>query len=363
MSSNESNQATDVIRAKIAALYKSEPSASEELNKATNDTGKKSKYEKYMLELSKSGKSLHEIQVAWHEYYSGLSDSEKHEVWQEFYETHGRSGGAGEQPKPSEDLSKPKTEAELKNAIKDNVSKKKKLSAKQHFKSIVFGLSLGSFFVLIFLFGFFNERIVTPFVTPSRSVSNAPIIIDSQSEKVGPEPKIIIPKINVDIPVVYGTPVSEKDIQTSLENGVVHMSNTPKPGELGNSVIVGHSSNNIFNSGKYKFAFVLLRKLEVGDVFYINREGTRYGYRVYETKVVPPEDVSVLGPNERTSTATLITCDPPGTSINRLIVVGEQISPNPTKNVASTAEEAQQIDVVPSNSKSLWARLTGWISG
>ena len=40
------------------------------------------------------------------------------------------------------------------------------------------------------------------------------------------------------------------------------------------------------------------------------------------------------------STATLITCDPPGTSTNRLIVVGQQISPDPSGNAQAAAPTA-----------------------
>jgi hypothetical protein len=38
-----------------------------------------------MYELTTSGKSLADIQTQWHEYYVGLPDNEKHQVWQEFY--------------------------------------------------------------------------------------------------------------------------------------------------------------------------------------------------------------------------------------------------------------------------------------
>jgi sortase A len=126
-------------------------------------------------------------------------------------------------------------------------------------------------------------------------------------------------------------------------------------------VIVGHSSNNILNSGKYKFAFVLLRKLEIDDTFFLHKDGIRYTYKVYDKKVVPPTDVSVLGPADRANTATLITCDPPGTSVNRLIIVAEQISPDPAGNTAATIETEPVTEELPSNAESLWSRLTSWL--
>jgi sortase A len=163
---------------------------------------------------------------------------------------------------------------------------------------------------------------------------------------------------------VYGlSSISEDAVQDSLEDGVVHYASSPEPGEIGNSVIVGHSSNNILNSGKYKFAFVLLRRLEKDDTFFIHKDGIRYTYKIYDKKIVPPTDVSVLGPADRTNSMTLITCDPPGTSVNRLIIVAEQISPDPSGNteavidIEPTDEEVE----LPSNAPTLWSRLTGWL--
>jgi hypothetical protein len=60
----------------------------------------------------------------------------------------------------------------------------------------------------------------------------------------------------------------------------------------------------------------------------------------------------------KTSTMALITCDPPGTSINRLVVWGEQISPDPNKNIASTAVQTDaQPSILAGNAESLWHRM------
>jgi sortase A len=221
---------------------------------------------------------------------------------------------------------------------------------------------MGAIVVLIMMFGLFNDRFIAPFISPSKQVSDTPIIIDSATA-VGPVPKIIIPKINVEIPVIYDEPSLEEDaIQKALERGVVHYANTPNPGELGNSVIFGHSSNNILNKGKYKFAFVLLNKLEIGDVFFLTKDGVRYSYKVFDKKIVKPTDLSVLNATSKPATATLITCDPPGSSLNRLVVVGEQINPDPKNNKPSSAVQSnEQVTIIPSNAPSLWQRFTNWL--
>jgi sortase A len=379
--------AADVIRSKISSLYAEEPSVKEEVVIAETVTDHRSKHQRYMHDLTLSGKSLADIQTAWHQYYQDLSDKEKHEVWQEFYASHQNPTHHTAEHQPTVathipgktphketkramgkrrlDTSKT-TIGDLKQRIAKNAGTSKKLSKKQHLQSLLFGLGMGAAVMLVLLFGFFNERFVAPFITPSKAVSNTPIIIDPSNTAVGPEPKVIIPKINVEIPVVYDEPsIKEENIQNALERGVVHYASTPNPGEKGNSVIVGHSSNNILNQGKYKFAFVLLSKLEPGDTIVLTKDSKRYVYKVYEKKIVAPTDVSVLGTTGKPSTLTLITCDPPGTSLNRLVVVAEQISPEPTSNKASTAKpvEPAELTIVPGNAPSLWSRMTSWLRG
>ncbi|MDX1766002.1 MAG: sortase [Candidatus Saccharimonadales bacterium] len=214
---------------------------------------------------------------------------------------------------------------------------------------------------VLFLGVSYNEIAIAQirqYISPGSSVST-PIILDpSQDVKVGKESKIIIPKINVDVPVVYDvTSYDEAEIQAALERGVVHYGQTALPGEVGNNVIVGHSSNNFFNSGKYKFAFVLLDRLEEGDTFILHYRGTRYIYRVYNKEVIQPDDFSAIEPTDQPTT-TLITCTPPGTSWRRLIIQGEQISPNPSKAKEVKSEIPQNIETpVPGNAPSFWQRV------
>src|SRR6185503_5172973 len=122
---------------------------------------------------------------------------------------------------------------------------------------------------------------------------------------VGADPEVIIPKINAEVPVVYNVnTTADEAIQEGLTEGVVHYPTSANPGEDGNVVIVGHSSGNIFNLGNYKFAFSLLRELDNGDTFFLQKDGKRYTYQVYRKEVVKPTDVSVLGPADTPATAT-----------------------------------------------------------
>ena len=379
---DDKNPAADLIRQRIEAAYLHEPSVRVEAQEVEliSPTTELSKHQQFVNALVNSGKSLVDIQTTWHEYYQNLSDGQKHEVWQEFYVMHaqtsqfaaitGQAVTAQPQAGPSPQITVAralapvrKTLGELHSHVLKKVAKTRGHKPPKHLQSLLFGLAAGTGALIIVLFSFFNERFIAPFIQPSRNVTNTPLI--SGALAIGAAPEIIIPKINVQIPVVYGVnTIEESAVQTALEDGVVHYADTALPGQNGNGVIVGHSSNNIFNKGKYKFAFVLLNRLEIGDTFYLQKDGRRYTYQVYIREIVKPDDVSVLGTRDKPATVTLITCDPPGTTINRLVVVGEQIDPSPATNAAQTTQNslAAQTVKIPGNSQSLWYRLTGWLS-
>jgi len=217
---------------------------------------------------------------------------------------------------------------------------------------------------LVYLAVSYNEIAVAQvkqYLSPGSNLTT-PVIVDPTADiKVGQESRIIIPKINVDVPVVYDvTAYDERAIQNGLERGVVHYGQTAIPGQAGNNVIVGHSSNNFFNSGKYKFAFVLLGRLEIGDTFILHYQGQRYIYKVTIKKIIEPNDFSLIQPTDGPA-ATLITCTPPGTSWQRLVIQAEQISPDPddAKHVDSrVVEDLDAVDsVVPGNAPSFWQNI------
>lgn len=367
--------AVALIRGKLTALYEHEPNAKAE-EAEVESMGAHSKHQRFMAELMQSGQDFASIQTAWHNYYLALPENEKHEVWQEFYSNQARQSkflSVTVAPEKEKKLltrhkreikrlerdTKPQSVAEIKQKLASKISADGKLSARHHLKSLFFGLSLTAFFALIVMFGLFNQLVIAPFITPSKSASATPVIVDPNNPaSVGPDAKIIIPKINVEAPLILDAANNdEKTIQAALEKGVTLYPNTGKPGEQANPILFGHSSNNLFNSGAYKFVFVLLSRLEEGDTFMVNYEGKQYVYRVFSTRVVKPNEVGVLGEMPKESMMTLITCDPPGTSTNRLIVQGEQISPDPSANKIASAETIESPSVIPGNAESLWHRI------
>ncbi|HEX7259402.1 MAG TPA: class D sortase [Candidatus Saccharimonadia bacterium] len=180
---------------------------------------------------------------------------------------------------------------------------------------------------------------------------------------VSPDPVITIPKINVSAPVIYTDNNAESIIQKHLESGVVHYAGTALPGTNGNSVIFGHSSNDWWEPGNYKFVFVLLDKLQPNDTFTVNYNSRQYLYQVTGSKVVQPTDLSVLNPTPE-PTMTLITCTPPGTSWQRLVVTAKQISPvAETEKAPAIDEEVAADGTLPGNAPGIGQRLSDWWKG
>lgn len=81
--------------------------------------------------------------------------------------------------------------------------------------------------------------------------------------------KIIIPKINVVSNVEYVGLNENKEVDTPINpSNVAWYNHSPRPGEMGNSVIVGHSG--WFN--KKPVVFDSLNKLNVGDKIYVEND-------------------------------------------------------------------------------------------
>lgn len=386
------NAAANVVRDKLSRIYAAEPDANEEFAEADN-TGNRSKHQQFMYVLGNSGKDLATIQTEWHNYYQSLSAPDKHQVWQEFYSSqsimtgqpsagtnttqalaqhkqqavshHGRAKKLAAKPRKLRDV---RSTQEVQAAIRDKVTAGGKLEVKHHIQSLLFGLGMGAVVLIVFLFGFFNEVVIAPFVQPSRATAATPLIIGNNSVAPTANPEVIIPKINVEIPANYnGNTTNEAAIENDLESGVVHYPTTAVPGQAGNATFFGHSSNNIFNKGKYKFAFVLLHTLVQGDTFYLTYNSKTYVYKVISRQIVDPSDVGVLNPIAgQTATATLITCDPPGTSLRRLVVVGQQISPDPAGNSVATTNPSTASGsptALPGNGPTLGGRLLKTLLG
>ncbi len=133
---------------------------------------------------------------------------------------------------------------------------------------------------------------------------------------------IVIPKIEASAPVTANVdPFNEKQFLGALKSGVAHAKGTSFPGYDGNTYIFAHSTDAFYNVGRYNAVFYLIGKLEKGDEIDVYYKGEKYTYIVYDKRVVAPEAVEFLNNIVGEKRLTLQTCYPPGTTINRLVVL------------------------------------------
>jgi sortase A len=189
-----------------------------------------------------------------------------------------------------------------------------------------------------------SEHLQTP-------ASNASADLAMMLPPVGPpENRLIIPSLKLNVPIVI-PPIDallqenwtqlEGEIQSALEQGVVHYPGTARPGQAGNFFLTGHSSYYPWAGGKYKSVFARLTNLKEGDEYWVYYGGDKHRYRVEKIEEVLPSDVHVLDQPADARTATLMTCTPVGTTLRRLIVSAIEIDPE-TGEALDVGEYAQQ---------------------
>jgi sortase A len=149
-----------------------------------------------------------------------------------------------------------------------------------------------------------------------------------------PENSIRIPSIEIDAPISWRVNNVPKEVSSGLSKGVIQINGTALPGQKGNVYITGHSSNYVWVRQKYNSIFSNISKLVVGDLIYVKFGSDIYAYKVFDQRVVASNDLSILNPTND-SRLTLATCWPLGTSLKRMVILANQIYPNPDKNKAT----------------------------
>ncbi len=262
--------------------------------------------------------------------------------------------------------------ATIGNMLRSKIRKKAVESAKKTRRGrklipILAGLAV----VLLILFLQYNRLIFAPimaYVSPGNvPASDIEAIDPTITQAVSSDPRLIIPKLNVDVPVHFGISLSE--VMPAMADGVAHYriaGASAFPGEIGNLVITGHSAGDVYSSNPYKYIFSGLERLEDGDLIYVNYNSVRYTYSVYKKEVVEPSNVAALVIDTDKPVLTLVTCTPLGTSRYRLLLFAEQISPSYEK--AEKEENVPTIDTnddtsLPSNEPSFFEGIWNFLTG
>lgn len=375
--------AANVIRSQINALYGDEPIA--KASQPQEDTNPYERtHEAHPQPQADQWKAYHS---AWQTYYQKY-----YEAFYAHQQAQQQTGQSTGQQKPmgategtasvsaqsngffssqtdlastTEELSKDQALFELRQKLLGKVRHRaKKIRGSKHFIPIAAALAV----VLIFVFLQYNRVLiatVNAYVSPG-AIDPQNIVIDpTGSATVSADSRLIIPKINVDVPAIYDVGSDYNSQMDAMAKGVAHFAipgASSHPGEVGNTVLSGHSSNDLFDKGDYKFIFAQLEKLAVGDTIYANYQSKRYTYVITKTEVVKPTEVSKLVYPVDKPILTLITCTPLGTSQNRLLVTAEQISPDPASAAAAPAGSGQtnsDTTTIPGSTPTFFERLFG----
>lgn len=122
-----------------------------------------------------------------------------------------------------------------------------------------------------------------------------------------------IPALGINAPIVQG------DGWEQLKKGVGQHIGTADPGQVGNVVLSAH--NDIYGE-----IFRHLDELQPGDDIFIGTLSQEYHYQVAYHHVVPPTQVDVMGPTAE-PVVSLISCYPFLVNSDRIVVLGELVSP------------------------------------
>lgn len=309
---------------------------------------------------SESWKKYH---TAWQDYYQ--------KYYSNYYSNAARNYIEKERLKDARD--KAAEEAILEQTdtkLRHNLRKKalesaKKSSPLKKWVPLLAGIAI----ILIVLFLQYNRLIFAPimaYISPGDSPASEIESIDPSTTTVSPEPKLIIPKLNVNVPVHFG--ISLDEVMPAMTDGVAHYripGASAFPGEIGNLVITGHSAGDVYDSNQYKYIFSGLERLTTDDLIYINYESTRYTYKIVRQEVVEPTNINALILNTNKPMLTLITCTPLGTSRYRLLVFAEQISPSyegsNQEEILTPTEKTEE--VLPNNTPTFFEKIWNWLTG
>ena len=134
-----------------------------------------------------------------------------------------------------------------------------------------------------------------------------------------------IPSIGVEAPIIWSHKVTEKEVLSELEKGLVHSAGTPIPAMRGNSYITGHSSYYSWSKSSFKEVLKDIHNLKIGDELIFtfklsSGKSTSVVYAVSQTGIVVLPDDNRLFKDTENYEVTLATCWPIGTNLKRMMV-------------------------------------------
>lgn len=173
------------------------------------------------------------------------------------------------------------------------------------------------------------QSTASPASEPAQATKAAPLLAPDGSviTPVNTDFSIIIPKIGVNAPVIAGVdPTKASTYDSALLQGVAQASTSFTPDQNGTTYLFSHSTNYDWFVKDLNAVFYLLKNLKVDDTVVLFYKGKQYTYKIKETKIVNPRDISYLVPTVGTKSLILETCWPPGSTSQRLLLFADLVS-------------------------------------
>lgn len=148
---------------------------------------------------------------------------------------------------------------------------------------------------------------------------------------VPPTNRLIISKINLDVPIVNSQYKNASDFtqwnfDAELENWVVKYPTTPEPGKLWNTLIFGHTSQEWREKNPYWTVFSKIPNLEIWDEITVIRWWNLYKYKIIEKTIVTPKNVdSQYKKYQNWDFITLMWCYPIWRTDKRMMITAQKI--------------------------------------
>lgn len=204
------------------------------------------------------------------------------------------------------------------------------------------------YFIVFFLLSFliinwnevswiFNYRAVFGFLfSPVQSEKTQPLpdfsnsspkgSIENNLEKSGNENYsekeniLEIPKIQISAPLVFSETKNTEELAKYLDKGVVYFPDSVLPGQVGQTVILGHSAPPGWPKIKYDWVFSRINELQAGDEIFIYFNNKKHRYLVSKTFFLQRNENLPKDLTNSVNKLLLISCWPPGKDIRRIAV-------------------------------------------
>jgi len=202
----------------------------------------------------------------------------------------------------------------------------------KHSGTFIFMVALAATIIILFPFLGIGTRKPSvqnraePTIGLKKEDSEAKVIKEAESLGLDARFSLYVPKIDAKSVVIENVDMgNESEYLTALKKGVAHGKGTYFPGQGNNIFLFSHSVSAPEYVQTYNAVFYNLKDLGLGDEIIIYFSGQKFVYSVAEKTVTSPRDVSFLTKDYGGEALILQTCDPPGTTLRRLLVIAKPV--------------------------------------